>query len=51
MDEEQKEDETYIIELIKMDETSLVKRLSDDTIWYLNILAPLNRRKWENITK
>lgn len=41
----------YIVELIRMDVNTLVKRLSDDTIWYMDIQAPLNRRRWEDITE
>lgn len=45
-----KSTEVYIVELIKMDKGTLVKRLSDDTIWCMSINLHTSKRKWENIT-
>jgi len=42
-------EKVYIVELIKMSDTSLVKWLSDDTIWFLDLSLPSSRRIWRKL--
>ena len=41
-----KHNDSYISEVIKMDETVILKVMDDDTIWVFDLNAPLAVRRW-----